>query len=58
MDLYRLGTNAGGLGARYDVTVVAFTFALLGSNGAVWLEMLMTWSNPCHGAADRSTFCC
>ena len=41
MDPYRLGTNADVLGARYDAAVVVCTFALLGSNGAVWLEMLV-----------------
>ena len=41
MDPYRLGTNADVLGARYAAAVVVCTFALLGSNGAVWLEMLV-----------------
>ena len=41
MDPYRLGTNADVLGARYDAAVVACTFALLDSNGAVWLEILV-----------------
>ena len=38
MDPYRLGTNLDVFGARYDAAVVAFTFALLGCNGDVWLE--------------------
>ena len=41
MDPYRLGTNADVLGACYDAAVVACTFVLLGSSGAVLLEMLV-----------------
>ena len=41
MDPYCLGTDADVFGARYDAAVVVCTFALLGSNGAVWLEMLV-----------------